>query len=350
MEEGYVPDPDPGTPVRARLRRRRHPLRDHALPGRFGLSRLSGRRWALLGTVLIASVVGPRWIFPPPPAPALMGPSVSAWWLAHVPEDQRFGHTLIYGESCGALGPAQVRTRADALPESLRPVFYDGVGHRLQAAGWTLQDVIAAAPEPLRGPLLDGRFQAVVLASDGQPDSVLPQVAVLQAEMPAQSPYNGVRIGLQRRLGDDLPRALDTAAAYPPDWWPALFEELGWRVGDENLDPSGFLDRVPPQAHCHFVHGVVRGGALAFLEDPLWTRKLTERAGMAAPACWDAAWQGLATGLHLGLGQDPRALSEAVDALFLSVPDSVQAALAAAATTHARGGIWVLPDAAQETP
>ncbi len=139
-----------------------------------------------------------------------------------------------------------------------------------------------------------------------------------------------MRIGLQRARGEDLPEALRVAAAYPSEWQPALFEELGWRAGEDRWDDfDALLAQVPQEARCAFVQGAARGRVI---RSPWTTTEAAdaqvEELALRGAECQTSAWRGVAWGLlltweHSAGGPEQRAsqLSEgpARDGVLLSL-------------------------------
>ena len=129
------------------------------------------------------------------------------------------------------------------------------------------------------------------IAHDASPDAVVPRALAYEASAGVDVD-DGVRVGLQRSLGDDLPAALK-AARYPADMQDALFEETGWRAGDEFrhlCSRSASLQR-----RCVFVHGAARGRTLR----TDWTQPdapvaLATKISAQTCGCEDATWRGAA--------------------------------------------------------
>ncbi len=227
------------------------------------------------------------------------------------PDD--FAMAFSYGEaSSGHLGLAAAVERGLLLPEHARQDFFDGAAH-----GWTApMDVSVVTIQAELEATVPRRwlnlFDEAVARSwteqlDGRPDKVVPRIEAWSRATGKGLPLDGVRVGLQRSQGHQLRTALKIAARYPDDWQPALFEELGWRAGNDllhwHVEYEGALSDTPENMRCVFIHGAVRGRLLhAGVPDDATGRKTVGQATASAPHCSEAAWQGLAWALALREG------------------------------------------------
>ncbi|MCB9760152.1 MAG: hypothetical protein H6739_09990 [Alphaproteobacteria bacterium] len=227
------------------------------------------------------------------------------------------------GERCGeVLGPAALLSRAEGLSAGRREVFLDGASHGLEAP----DDLNAwfAALEDLdpsdRRYFHDGALRAYTEAAGGDPGRVVPWATDYAHRAGMRDPYNGVRIGLQRAQGYSLPTAIRLAARYPDSWWPALYEELGWRAGDEldrrGEDPGALVKLVPEPAKCAFAHGAIRGLTQVNLprqaEDWAPVLEVMERL---PDRCTPQMWRGVAWALLISLDEHPGVAEASLDAL-----------------------------------
>lgn len=186
------------------------------------------------------------------------------------------------GERLGARSLEEAVLGASLVPAEHARAYWDGVGHGLSAVSdldaFSLALRTSVPPEH-HPALWRGAMRAAAQRHAEDPRLALAEAQRIHARAggPREDLEDGVRIGLQRALGYDLPYALDVAATYPRDLHPALYEELGWRLGDEvPLDILGLerplrraLGHVPGDNHCAFVHGVLRGVAMRGPEEPL---------------------------------------------------------------------------------
>jgi len=186
---------------------------------------------------------------------------------------------FVAGEALGARPLREVVVDAERLSPELREVFWDGVAHGLplqEDVPAFVAEVTEHAPSTVHDLLYEGAIRAFTERHAEQPEQVLAYQAEVRrvAGLADNGGVNGVRIGLQRALGYDLRRAIEVGQRYPEEVQPAILEELGWRLGDE-LPRSAeaparhaavYLDLIAPARHCLFVHGVVRGWSMRFLE------------------------------------------------------------------------------------
>ncbi|MEC7946950.1 MAG: hypothetical protein VX265_05235, partial [Myxococcota bacterium] len=177
---------------------------------------------------------------------------------------EQFGAAFAYGEGAG-MGQdlAELLLRANALPVGLRDPFIDGAAHTWSPPAEVPLSVVAdkinrEVPPPWRSAFHTGVLMSWSIAHGADPAAVVPRSEEYGLLL-GERPLDGVRIALQRVHGGDLAAAVALAAQYPVDYQPALFEELGWRSGDDGADVCGIAERVPSAQRCAFVHGAVRG-------------------------------------------------------------------------------------------
>ncbi len=253
---------------------------------------------------------------PPPAEPvdprralAEASPEAAAKALRALPEAEQFGAALAYGEGAGTReGLEALVLRSGALPVSLRRTFMNGAAHTWappegEAVGAVVRSIEATVPAPDRRTFHNGVLISFAEAAGGDPDVVVPYARRYEEAL-GRLPLDGVRIGLQRARGVDLADAVAVAAEYPEAWQPALYEELGWRAGDDaDRWLSGVcpvVAEVPPASRCHFVHGAARGRTLRVgWTDPGEAAVLAERVRGNACGCEAQGWRGVAWGLAL---------------------------------------------------
>lgn len=172
---------------------------------------------------------------------------------------------LGYGTCMGRRLPLDEAVgRCIALPGPAVSGCVDGVGHGLRPGALSDEAVFAAVSRvdrDLQPLLLDGLARAWTIEARGAPEPVLAKLALLPAE--ANDYANGVRIGIQVGLGDELPSAMAVGAGWPEPYHAPIFEELGWRAGDDDPEkPFQFAEAAPDGAKLAFVQGAARGAAL----------------------------------------------------------------------------------------
>lgn len=172
---------------------------------------------------------------------------------------------LAYGTCTGErLALETAVARCLRFPSAAINACVDGVGHGFDPALGQEEEVAAALSRlgPDQRPLLrDGLVRGWTVQARGAPELVLPRIAALEPE--ANGYANGVRIGIQVGQGDDLPVALAVGSSWPEPYQTPIFEELGWRAGnDDPQHPFAYLESVPEAARPAFIQGVARGAAL----------------------------------------------------------------------------------------
>ena len=229
----------------------------------------------------------------------------------HDPAEQ-FGAAFAYGEGAGLTETLpELIHRANLLPVGLRDAFIDGAAHTWAPPPGVSPEAVGSriesdVPQPWRRPFHNGVLVSWSIAHDASPDAVVPRALAYEASAGVDVD-DGVRVGLQRSLGDDLPAALKVAARYPADMQDALFEELGWRAGDEDSDICVLAAQTPAQRRCVFVHGAARGRTLR----TDWTQPdapvaLATKISAQTCGCEDATWRGAAWGIALQWGHRPQ--------------------------------------------
>jgi hypothetical protein len=199
-----------------------------------------------------------------------------------------------------------VLLRAAPLPESLRTPYYSGAAFGLTEAlpdqATVLTGMHHHVPSEHHSGFCEGLLRAQVRHSPEDTEAALALLADLQQQCAAPELGSGIWTGLQEALGDDPSAALQAAASYPEHMHAPLFQEMGWRVGDEaGLDPGAWETlqaEVPEDARCPLARGVVLGAVNRALEDgEPWAASVHPFLSGIPEACKGAALQGLAEAL-----------------------------------------------------
>lgn len=196
-------------------------------------------------------------------------PAAAAWVFAQEGFHTSLEDLLRYGACRAQREPLDAAIAAcSALPAPMRSDCLDGVGHGIPAGSVSPElavEALSGLPGFARAQLADGMARSWAEAAGGEPEAT---AAALQAAgIAPDDVINGLRIGLQHSRGDDLPAAIATAARWPASAWPALYEELGWRAGDDAPEaPFAHLGLVPGPAQAAFVRGAARGAALKLVQ------------------------------------------------------------------------------------
>lgn len=227
------------------------------------------------------------------------------------PSDQ-FGAAFAYGEGLGVrVTLPEAVERCQPLARGLDAACLDGVAHTWAPPATDDSALVTllrqTVPRSAQLAFYDGVLRHRTHAAAGDPAVVVPTARAF-AQTAGTSPDNGVRVGLQRAWGHDLPRALALAASYPPEWHAALSEELGWRAGDDDhtwrTGVCSLAELAPDR--CAFVHGAARGRVLRSLWSDFSTAEAfaTELSDRTC-GCPQAAWRGVAWALALSFDHRP---------------------------------------------
>lgn len=226
---------------------------------------------------------------------------------------EQWSHTFAYGSQVGRESGADLavaRKLADALDPYLRVTFYSGLAH---TAPWDVENLDAQLKaiedhieEGDRPALWTGLLIRYTMVHNGDPDRVLPFAESFSKRVGVM-PYDGVRIGIQMGLGDDMVAALTLARRYPVAYRAGIMEELGWRVGDDGKmrDPKPVLALMPTVGDANpadFVHGVCRGAWRIGADWGPYNRLLAGLDTAPGLACLDA--------IGFSMGQEPAARAE----------------------------------------
>ena len=242
-------------------------------------------------------------------ARAALSPTAARDALRHLPPDQQFGAAFAYGEGVGAgSGLGEIVSRGQGLGPGLEAAYLDGAAHtwappQSVPPAEVARQIDRQVPWDHRRSFHRGVVMSWTVAFRADPADVVP-AARAYGELVGELPLDGVRIGVQRALGHDLPTALDVAARYPAVWQPALVEELGWRAGDDaeiwGAGLAALAARVPDDQRCVFLHGAARGRVLrAPWATEAEAADLARQLEARSAGCADAAWGGVAWALAL---------------------------------------------------
>lgn len=278
---------------------------------------------------------------------AVLTPAGAARELRLVPVADQFGAAFAYGEGAGLVEALPVLLRrASALPVGLQDPFVDGAAHTWAPPAnvsipVVVEQIERSVPVRWREPFHNGVMVSWSIALEGDPVRVVPQ-AEAYAEVHGRPSLDGVRIGLQRVMGGDLPAALVLAAQYPEPYRAALFEELGWRAGDDGADVCALADAVPDAQRSAFVHGAARGLSLRTdWEAESAAAELGAAISAATCGCEAAAWRGVAWGLALRWGHRPQRAQTLARRIDGAIPSTRVAATLDPLLRGPRSAPWV---------
>ena len=156
---------------------------------------------------------------------------------------------------------------ANALPNSVRTVFYNGLGHTVPWDVDNVQAQISAIDAGIEEPHRKGAYLGLIIrftVNNGENPAQVVAFAERLAKRLDVDANDGIRIGNQVRFGEDIGAALAIVGDYPETYQMQMAEELGWRAGtDRRLEPTAIIPLVKPLegiVQARFVHGVCRGG------------------------------------------------------------------------------------------
>lgn len=229
--------------------------------------------------------------------------------------------TFMYGEYCGhVLDLARMVEIGMSVPPHVRTEFFDGAAHSHRPVSFEaaplIQEIQGTVPRDYQHFFHDGVVRSYTEAAMGDPETVVPFASEYASQIEGYEPFNGVRVGLQRAYRDDVSGALQRAAAYPERFQPALFEELGWRVGDiQKLSLLALDDPmqwVPEASRCVFAQGVARGFVLRTeMQGAIrWPEISTQLTTHVEPLCARGTWRGLGWAVELTSAHDPAVFAQ----------------------------------------
>ena len=202
-----------------------------------------------------------------------------------------------------------------AVPLHVRTEFFDGAAHSHRPVSFEatplIRQIQETVPRDYQHFFHDGVLRSYTEEVMGEPEKVVAFASDYADQVEGYAPFNGVRVGLQRAYRDDVSGALQRAAAYPEEFQPALFEELGWRVGDIQklslLTQGDSIQWVPEASRCVFAQGVARGFVLRTeMQGAIrWPEISTQLTTYVEPICARGTWRGLGWAVELTSAHDP---------------------------------------------
>lgn len=249
------------------------------------------------------------------PHPWFFGAKASAEHIMKAPESRRWDVVRSYGVlAAEKLSFEQIRLRGDALPMALEAAYYDGAAHHQRGDFDSLDNWVTEIdtfiPDVHRAFFYDGIMRLFVVANAESPEMVMKFAEKLSRRTGGSDLSNGIRIGIQQALGSDIEGASAVASTYPPHIHAALFEELGWRVGDEQgvsaTHWARYRDSIPPTSQCAFAEGMTRGAVIVGIgERTEWWPDVEQFMAALPAGCAISIRSGVAEALLIVLGDDP---------------------------------------------
>ncbi len=248
------------------------------------------------------------------PHPYLYSPEAAAERLLRVDLPRRWKAVHDYGALCAeTLSLRAIADRGMALPEVERMPFFDGAAHHeripFDALAEWVAEIKTSIPVLYQSLFFEGLMRPVVLELGNDPAAVVAKAAEITRLTGALNLSNGIRIGLQQGFGHQMSHAIDLAATYPESLHETLFEELGWRWGDEHhlntQDWREHTSHMPQAGHCAFSEGMIRGHLLRATEDhEAWWPELNDFLNAMQSQCYQSNVSGIAEGILI-IAEDP---------------------------------------------
>jgi len=167
--------------------------------------------------------------------------------------------------------------------------------------------------------LLKGIGLSQALAFGDNPTRMAKFSAAFQEASGQPPPFDGIRVGVQRKLGERMDEAIAITLQYPEPFHRPLLEELGWRAtvrrDPYTVSQSQTLQALPEVARCIFMRGAVRGWLLRHdLGSASDWAELMRTVQPVLEACPEEAEMGLAWGI-IDRFHDTAAMDSAVHQL-----------------------------------
>ncbi|MGB0638999.1 MAG: hypothetical protein ACPGTU_06695 [Myxococcota bacterium] len=270
------------------------------------------------------------------PHPWVYGPKAGAEHIMKANPSRRWVVAHSYGALAAQwLSFAEIRIRGNEIPLGLEAAFYDGAAHHQDGDfehldAW-LKEINSHVPDVQRKFFYDGIMRLYVHDHGDSPEKVMEFASELADKTNTTDLSNGVRIGLQQRFGDNIPKAIQVASDYPEKMHGQLYEELGWRVGNDEgfsaTDWQKYQDGIPEPSRCDFAEGIVRGATIIALgnNSPWWPKLKKLRSGIP-PSCSNNIYSGIAEALLIVHGDNQHTLME--EAKNIALPQDFQSVAA----------------------
>ena len=227
-------------------------------------------------------------------------------FLSTLEPEHRFLSIFYIGETqFSSASMEEIAHVAAELEEQYQFDFYDGVAYGYD---WSIQppdDLIAAiqtfVPNHYQERLINGLLMSVVMDSNGDLEVIQETILQFKQRFPNEHLLDGLRVGLQRRLGHQPKPALQLALALDEGYQLAILEELGWRVGTDFL--AQFVKEpwdmdMSEEKRCIYRHGIARGLTQDYL-DRGHLEKAVQKTQILAPTCSQAVWQGVGSAMRI---------------------------------------------------
>ncbi len=285
------------------------------------------KRRFLIGVPLLVVIVWLVILQIEVPHPWVYGPTASVEHIMKARPSRRW----VVAHSYGALAAqnldfAEIRVRGNEVPLGLEAAYYDGAAHHQQANfeeldEW-IKEIQSHVPDAQRNFFYDGIMRLYVREHGESSDKVMEFAQTLSSKTGAKDLSNGIRIGIQQEFGGDITKAIQVAATYPTDIHGSLYEELGWRIGnDEGFSTSHWKQHskdVPSSSQCWFAEGIIRGALIIGLDqDSDWWPQVKKLRSSLPRPCTNHVYSGISEALLIVHGANPNTMMEAAKRIDL---------------------------------
>ena len=328
------------------------------------MSRTRPPRWVqntLIGLLVICGlglVIVPQIDIP---HPLISNAEDSAAKVMLVERHRRWIVTHSYGAlSSRYADMVEVRERADALPEGLRRSFYEGAAHNqcidFDDLDALLEEVGTHIPNEQQSLFHEAILRLYTREHGENPQRVMDFAREISNKTQAQDLVDGIRVGLQEEFGGNMGEAIQIALQYPTDLYRPLFEELGWRIGnDHGVDAQYWRKHesvLPEETRCWLAEGMTKGALILKIEDnELWWNDIQTFRSSIEADCGAEIASGVAEALLIVLGDNPDTLTRHLDQLgFAEDRLMVEKILAQKQQATSSQSLDALPDADPNLP
>ena len=165
---------------------------------------------------------------------------------------------------------AEIKEFEQVIPKNQTADFYDGIAH---GRDWTrltsaeVEEIFTYVPIGVHERLWNGMVMRRLIVHNGDLTQALSVLKPYQHRFPYQN-TDGIRVGIQRLFGDDIPLAIQKAQALPEIYHATVYEELGWRDGQDHQSEVVLhnVESVESEHQCIYLEGAARGKAMAALQ------------------------------------------------------------------------------------
>lgn len=274
---------------------------------------------AVVGGLLAVGVV---WWLSPVPVPGMHSAADAAAQIAASDPIEQREAARRYGALVAKTSDWEsVADRGEVLPTYVQDAYFSAVAYSDFLVGVSTKEALAQiqahVPEAHQLIFCNGLARVYTASNAASPDDVLAFVDSLGGVCAGVDLTDGLRIGVQEAVGENLGEAFAVIETYPPDLHDAMVEELGWRFGeDQGLQAEAWKSAayvIPDHNLCSLACGFTLGAmhrALANAEP--WAEGFEALHAAVPGRCREAAIEGLADALIFVIGPHDASLEEMI--------------------------------------